>query len=62
MLKQSSTYSTESPSVLTNGEESTDSIISKNAFKFILPCLQPIECNVKNGMCVFISKVRLSDK
>ena len=37
----------ESASALTNGEETTDSIISKNAFKFILPCLRPFECNEK---------------
>jgi hypothetical protein len=38
-------YSTESASAFTNGEETTDSIISKNAFKFILPGLRPLECN-----------------
>ena len=44
-FKHSTKYSTESASALTNGEETTDSIISKNAFKFILPCLRPLECN-----------------
>jgi hypothetical protein len=30
--------------------KTTDSIISKNAFKFILPCLRPLECNEKNQL------------
>ena len=37
----------ESASTLTNGEVTTYSIISKNAFKFILPCLRHLECNEK---------------
>jgi hypothetical protein len=41
-------YFTESASAFTNGEETTNSIISKNAFKFILHCLRPLECNEKN--------------
>ena len=53
-FKNSTKYSTESASALTNGEETTDSIISKNAFKFILPCLQPIECNVKNQIRILM--------
>ena len=40
-FKNSTNYSTESASALTNGEETT------NAFKFILPCFRPLECNEK---------------
>jgi hypothetical protein len=48
IFKHSTKYSTESASAFTNSEETTDSIISKNAFKFILPCLRPLECNETN--------------
>jgi hypothetical protein len=50
-FKHSTKYSTKSASAFTNGEKTTDSIISNNAFKFILPCLRPLECNEKNQIC-----------
>ena len=41
-IKHSAIYYTESTSALTNGEETTDSIISK-----MLPNVSCLECNVK---------------